>query len=182
MTKKTAIFEGLDSLDKKSVQFLHKAIAENNLPGFDYLEFKQSLNGLKAMDMDDTMAIKSAFTTGSTVGLTKTKLVSSADHYKKILQTEKKQFDTALQNQMSQRVHGKKEEKATLSKKIEEYRAKISQLETQVVKVQEKLDRADEEIEAARVKIEDTRDKFESAFAEFIKQIDSDISNIKSVL
>ena len=70
------IFSGIDKLDKKSVAFLLKAIKENNLPGFDYLEFKQSLNGLKKMDMDETTAIKSAFTTGSTVGLTKSKLIS----------------------------------------------------------------------------------------------------------
>lgn len=182
MPKKTTIFDGLESLDKKSVQFLHKAISENNLAGFDYLEFKQSLNALKELDMDEVLAIKSAYTTGTTVGLTKSKLLSSADHYKKVLQTEKKQFDTALQNQMDQRVHGKKEEKATLSKKIEDYKARISELERQVMKVQEKLDRADEEIEGARLKIEDTRDKFETAFAEFVRQINHDVEILKSVL
>ena len=33
------MFADVDKLDKKSVAFLLKAIEENNLPGFDYLEY-----------------------------------------------------------------------------------------------------------------------------------------------
>jgi len=178
----SSMFERTGELDKKSVQFLLKAINENNLPGFDYLEFKQSLNGLKTMDMDEVTAMKSAFMTGSTVGLTKSKLLGSADHYRKVLQKEKNQFDSALQSQMTQRVHGKKEEKILLSKKIEDYRTKIQQIENQVLKVQEKLDKADQEIEAARLKIEETKDKFENAFTVIAEQINADIEKLKSVL
>ena len=176
------MFGGLDNLDKKSVSFLLKAIEENNIPGFDYLEFKLALNGLKAMDMDDTTAIKSAFTTGSTVGLTKSKLINSAEHYKKVLMQEKSQFDTALKNQMSQRVHGKKEQKEKLTTKIEAYRAKITELEAEILKYQDKLNNADSEINAAREKIEDTRDKFEKTFEDFMDQIDRDIMTLKDVL
>ena len=181
-TKISAIFEGAGKLDQKSVSFLLKAIEQNNLPGFDYLEFKQALQGLKAMNMDATTAIKSAYTTGSTVGLTKSKLISSAEHYKKVLMQEKSQFDTALQNQMSQRVHGKKEQKETLTKKIATYRAKITELENEILKYQDKLNKADGEINDARASIEDTKDKFENTFNDFLSQIDRDIQTLKEVL
>ncbi|MDH3648931.1 MAG: hypothetical protein OEQ53_04570 [Saprospiraceae bacterium] len=183
MTKKiSSAFEDLDKLDKKSVEFLIKAINENNLPGFDYLEFKQSLQALKKMDMVEDTAMKSAYTTGSTVGLTKSKLISSAEHYKKVLFEEKQQFDTALQKQVAQRVHGKKEEKATLTKKISSYKGKIQELETEILKYQEKLDKADSEIEAAQGKIEETRDKFEHTFEALVAQIDADVKMIKDTL
>lgn len=176
------IFENTKDLDKKSVSFLLKAINENNLPGFDYLEFKQSLKGLKKMNMDETTAIKSAFTTGSTVGLTKSKLISSAQHYRDILTKEKSQFDHALQKQMTQRVHGKQEEKKTLSERINTYKAKIKELENEILKYQERLDKADSEIASAEKKIEDTKDKFETTVQGLLSQIDKDIELLKITL
>ena len=176
------MFDDLDQHDKKSVSFLLKAIEENNLPGFDYLEFKLALVGLREMNMDSTTAIKSAFTTGSTVGLSKSKLIASAEHYKKVLMQEKSQFDNALQNQMTQRVHGKKAQKEKLTGKIETYKAKIAELEAEILKYQDKLNSADSEINAARAKIEDTRDKFEKTFSHFTGQIDQDIARLKDIL
>ena len=180
--KITKLFAGSDGLDKKSVTFLLKAIEENNLPGFDYLEFKMALNGLKEMDMDDTTAVKSAFTTGKTVGLTKSKLITTAEHYRKVLMQEKTQFDTALKNQMDQRVHGKKEQKEKLNHKIKAYRDKIAELEAEIMKYQDKLNNADNEINAAKAKIEETRDKFENTFTDFVGQIDRDINMLKEIL
>ncbi len=176
------IFDGIEKLDKKSVTFLLKAIKENNLPGFDYLEFKQSLNGLKKMNMDETTAIKSAYTTGGTVGLTKSKLIASAEHYQAVLKKEKSQFDNALQKQMTQRVHGKREEKEKLTSKIESYQTKIKTMEAEIMKYQEKLDRADSEISAAKAKIDDTKDKFENTVQNLLSQIDNDINRLKDVL
>ena len=36
-----SIFGQVTGLDDKSIQFLTQALSKNNLPGFDYLEFKQ---------------------------------------------------------------------------------------------------------------------------------------------
>ncbi len=176
------IFGGLDQLDKKSVSFLLKAIQENNLPGFDYLEFKQALKGLRDMNMDDNTAIKSAFTTGKTVGLSKAKLISSAEHYRQVLIKEKQQFDTALQKQLDQRVHGRKKEKGTLTQKIAGYEKKIKELETEILKIKDRLGRADAEIEDAKSKINGTKDKFETTYQSFIGEIDRDLDLLKSVL
>ena len=73
------IFGNDHGLDEKSVDYLTSALAKNNLPGFDYLEFKQSLAALADLGMDEPTAIKSAFATASTVGLTKDKLVKTAN-------------------------------------------------------------------------------------------------------
>ena len=176
------MFSNVESLDKKSVAFLLKAIEESNLPGFDYLEFKQSLKALQKMDMDETIAIKSAFTTGNTVGLTKAKLISSAEHYRQVLMKEKNQFDAALQKQMAQRVDGKKSEKEALTKKMETYRNKIKELQNEIVKIQEKFDKADSEIDAAQAKIIETKEKFESTYQSFVSEIERDLQRLNDVL
>ena len=83
MQKKLKEIFGSDlGLDSKSVDFLTKALAKNNLDGFDYLEFIQSLKALADLGMDEGTSIKSAFATASTVGLTKAKLVQTGKHYK----------------------------------------------------------------------------------------------------
>ena len=69
--KLVEIFGSHGDIDSKSVDFLAKALDKNNIPGFDYLEFKQSLTALKKMGMDAETSIKSAYATASTVGLTK---------------------------------------------------------------------------------------------------------------
>ena len=45
----------------KFMEILFKAMEDNNLDGFDYLEFKQSLKSLEKMPMDETTRFKSAF-------------------------------------------------------------------------------------------------------------------------
>ena len=182
MKKIDEIFEGLDGLDSKSTNFLSRAIFGNNLPGFDYLEFKQSVFSLRKMALDKETAYKSAFATANTMGLTKTKLVQTAQHYKKVLDKEKEQFESALEKQVAQKVAAKKEMKSKLTDKIQEYRSKIKELETKVLEFQEKIDGADAEIAAAESKIKDAQQNFETAYDAFDQSIAEDITYITNTL
>lgn len=177
-----SIFGEAHGLDEKSVDFLTQALEKNNLPGFDYLEFKQSLQALSQMNMEESTAIRSAFATASTVGLTKEKLLKTADHYKAVLNSEKQQFDAALQNQMQQRVQLKLEEVEKLKKQIEDYQLKIKQLEEKIASSQVVINQADEHIRAAKEKIESTRETFEHAWRSILNQIAQDIENINRYL
>lgn len=177
-----ALFGEHHGLDGKSVDFLTTALAKNNLPGFDYLEFKQSLGALADLSMDEETAIKSAFATAATLGLTKEKLIKTAEHYKKILNTEKSQFDAALQKQIQQKVASKQTEVQKLKSQVEDYKKKIKQLEEKILSSQRIIDSADETIRAAKEKIEGTRDNFETALQSINNQINKDIENIQNFL
>lgn len=176
------VFGNTHGLDDKSVDFLTSALEKNNLPGFDYIEFKQALAALGAMEMEEAMAFKSAFTTAATVGLTKSKLLETATHYKSVLSKEKSQFDRAMQNQITQKVAGKKEEVEKMRQQITAHRQKIAQLEEQIGKYQRTVDNADAEINAAREKIEATQKGFEYTHQSILNQIDKDIENINKYL
>ena len=176
------LFGDAHGLDEKSADFLTKALEKNNLPGFDYIEFKQSLGALMAMDMEESVAFKSAFATASTVGLTKEKLVKTAEHYKNIINSEKKKFDAALEKNMNQRVKSKQEDVAKRKKQVAEYRKKIEELQQKIEEHERVIASADSEIQAATEKIEETRDNFEFALKSIVNQIDKDIENIKAYL
>ena len=172
------IFGTVTGLDDRSIQFLTDALSKNNLPGFDYLEFKQSLSVLISMDMDEVTAFKSAFATASTMGLTKEKLLKTATHYKVVLDREKSQFDAALEKQLQQRVEGKRQEVEKLKKQVEEYKKKIIQLQEQIDRSQATIDNADSNIQSALERIESTKENFEHTLQSIKNQIDKDIENI----
>lgn len=176
------IFGQHHGLDSRSVEALTKALEKKNLPGFDYLEYKQSLDALTQLGIDEATAFKSAFATAATMGLTKEKLLQTAQHYKKVLLEEKTQFDNSVQRQLEQRVEGKRREVEMLKKKVAEYQQKIQQLEAQIRSSQETIDQADATIAEAREKIEGAKDNFDHTLQSMINDIDKDISNIQTFL
>lgn len=177
-----AFFGDHHGLDERSINALAKALEKNNLPGFDYIEFKQALGRLQDMDMDESTAFRSAFATASTVGLTKEKLLKTADHYRKILTKEKQQFDDSLKRQMEQRVSAKQQEVEKLKKQIEDHKAKIRQLQEKVEKAQVTIDHSDEHIQEAKTKLLDTKEKFDYALQSIVNEIEKDIENIGTYL
>jgi uncharacterized protein YPO0396 len=170
-----SFFTSMKALDKKSVEFLSKALEKNNLPGFDYIEFRQSVLALLQMNMDQATAIRSAFVTARTMGLSKEKLVETAAYYKQVLAKEKGQFDAALQNQLQQRVVSKEED-------VKKWKVQIERLRQQIEDLQRGIDASGGEIETARNKIRDTQVSFEETFRAIMGEIDKDIDSFKNYL
>lgn len=177
-----SLFGSAHGLDQKSIDFLTNALEKNNLPGFDYLEFKLALAALARMEMEEETSFKSAFATASTMGLTKVRLLETADHYKKVLNKERAQFDVALKNQMQHKVASKQQEVEKLKEQIVKHREKIQQLEVQIDKYQATIDGADALIEESKQKIIATQSNFEMTHQTILNEIDKDLDNIKRYL
>ena len=173
------LFSDTTGLDEKSVSALLRAIKNNYQNGqFDYLKFKQSVDSLKKMDMTDEMAFKSAFTTASTLGLTKESLLASAKKYIYALENERETFAQAVLSQKKNQIEGRKEEVKDLAKKIEQHKIKIKELEREISIFQARIDNVDQDVENARSKIEQTKDKFLQVYETLNSNIKSDIENI----
>lgn len=174
---------GLSSdVDKKTADFLSKALDKGKQKGFDYLKFKQSLNQISKLSLDEGTTLQSAYATASTIGVTKQALVSSAKHYLNVLMNEKSQFDSALNKQVKERVASKKEQVVKLEQSIQQLKAKIAEIEKKVLEYQHKIDNSDSEVEKAKQKILDTKTKFEKSFEVFVKIIEGDIQKIEHYL
>jgi chromosome segregation ATPase len=180
--KLKAIFGSHHGLDEKSIEYLTKALEKKNLPGLDYLEFKQSLGAMLDLDMEETMAFKSAFAASATMGLTKEKLKKTAEHYKNVLTEEKEQFDAALEKQVKIKIESKKEEVAKLRKQVQDWQSKIKQLEEKIAKAEGTIASADSHIKAHKEKIDATRESFEFTWQSILNQINIDIENIDKYL
>lgn len=182
MDKLVAVFAKLPGVDERSAKFLVDALSKNNLPGFDYLEFKQALGTLEAMNMDENTAIQSAYATASTMGLTKAKLLETANYYKKILASEQGKFAQALQQQTKIQIAGKQKEITNTQTVIEQKKAQIDRLHLEIAKHEEYIGKAQEQIEGSKHKIFSAKENFEKTYTVFDAELTDDINKITTIL
>lgn len=176
------MFDKSKSLDEKSVNSLMSALEQNNVQGFDYIEFKQSMSAIDALNLDKQTAIKSAFATAATMGLTRGKLMDSAKHYIKVLNNEKDQFDLALKGQVKKKIETKKDQVQQLKSLIKQYQDQIKQLQEEIDKSNNIISNADEDMQSAKNRIDDTKSKFDGAFQSIVGEIKADIELFKQYL
>lgn len=176
------MFASAKTQDEKSMNSLISALEQNNLQGFDYIEFKQSTAAMVQLNLDEGTAIKSAFATAATMGLTKGKLMDSAKHYMKVLNNEKDQFDLALKGQVKKKIESKKDQVDKLKGLIKQYKDQIKQLQEEIEKSQKIISNADEDMQSAKNRIEETKSKFDGAFQSIVGEIKTDIEAFKQYL
>ena len=172
------LFNPNRDLDEKSTMALLRALVGSHNSGFDYLKFKQSVKSLGAMNMDEGTSYKSAFTTATTMGLTKKKLLASANRYLGVLQGESETFTDALRAQIDKNVNSRESMIAQLEERISENKAKISELEREIQLYQTKIDNVDTDIEAAQTKIDGTKEKFRNSYVTITDILKKDIELI----
>lgn len=176
------IFKTNPDLDKKFVDALIRAVKSNAIKDFDYLKFMHSVNSMVAMDMDKDTSFKSAFATAQTMGLTKDKLLKTANHYKNVLNKEREHFADALKKQRTEKISGKLEEVELLKNKIVEYEAKMKQMQKEIDAYQKKISGADAAIQKEKQKIETIKNNFVTSYDHFENIIEDDINNINHLL
>lgn len=166
--------------DTKFVDLLLKAIEANNIEGFDYLEFKQSVQSLSKVEPDEAKRFKNAFVMANTMGLTKEKLFSSAKHYVSVLDKEEKKFAEAFNSQKDKQVIARKEKGKLLEQSIKEKEAQIKKLQAEIEKEKKQLGNVEADIAKALAKVEATKDGFYSAYHMVLQQIKDDLDKISS--
>jgi len=177
------IFPEIRGLDEKSVRALFRALKNNFDPNaFEYFRFKKSLTALKKLEMDANTSYKSAFATASTMGLTKEKLIKSANKYLYVLEQERESFAAALIHRKKTKVDGKKSEVLNFQRKIEEHKAKILELQREIEIFQGRIDNVDSDVESATSQIEGTKDRFLGVYNKLAEAIKADIETINKYL
>ncbi len=176
------LFGDTNGIDEKSLESLLKALERNMLSGFDYLKFKSAVISLSQLHLDETTAIKSAFVTAAAGGLTKEKLLETAQHYRAVIAKEKDLFDAATERHRDQRIGEKLKQVATLKQLIADNQLKIKQLQDEMEQATAQVREADFEIEQAVQKIDEAKGKFGLAHQTVLGHIEKDIQRMQSVL
>lgn len=169
-------------ISSKFTDVLLKAMEANNLDGFDYLEFKQSLKSLEKMPMDEQTRFKSAFAMAQTMGATPDHLVKTANHYIRVLLQEQEKFGQALANQKTRQIGDKENQIKQLENIIKEKTTRIEQLKADIQKHSKDMEAMKAEISNATVKVESTKNDFHASFNHLVGQIKKDIESMKNFL
>ena len=178
----TDLFAQATGTDEKSLSFLMKALSENDLTGFDYIQFKQSVKALSKMNMDEETAYKSAFATAATMGLTKAKLTETAGYYRNILVKEQDNFAQALNNQLTTKVEAKKKEVEKLKYQIDKNKEQIKKLQDEIASYLDKVESTEASIVEEDNRITAAKDKFEQTHRTVLNAIDADVEHIQKYL
>lgn len=167
-----------DPEDSKFLNILFSAIEKNNMDGFDYLEFKTSLQNLKDLSMDEATKYSSAIAMAKTMGASSESISASANHYLSVLKAEEEKFENALNSQQKKL----EEDKTSGLKKMKEIIAnkerKIKELQAEIEADNKKLSLKDAEIKASAEKIHQTNIHFHHAYSIIVDQIVNDVNNI----
>ncbi len=183
------IFGDAQQVDEKYLKSLLGALERENLEGFDYLEFKQAVQNLLAMDMEPATALKSAFATAQTMGLTKDKLLQSAEHYIAVLMGEEKKVKEAASRKLRERMSDASKKKAQLENAIKAAKERMAALKAELQQLEKDLEKHSAELSSLTQKGEGEKQKIAEREAAFLKAsahikevIAADIEQIRKAL
>ena len=176
------LFKISDELDERMINQLLKALKDGSSTNFDYIRFKQSVNALSEMNMDEATSIKSAFSTAATMGFTKDELIKSAYNYTQILKKEREEFATALKNQIELNVTGKLQEIEDVKAQISSNEKKMEQLQKENEILGQKIGIIEDQVSKSKEKIDHTKSEFLLVYEAFESKIGEDISRFEAVL
>ena len=166
----------------KFMEILLGALEKNNLPGVDYLEYKQSLKSLEKMPMEEKVRYQSAFAMAQAMGATPQKLVQTASHYLDVLRGEESKFEQALAGQQSSKIAVRKEKINQLEGIIQQKTKQIQQLTKDLERHKKEMDTLSQEINQATSKMETTKNNFIASYNVLVAQILKDVENMKKYL
>jgi len=164
------------------MQKLLKVLEDNNLEGFDYIEYKKSLQALSKMPMDEPTQYRSAFATASTMGASLEKIIESISFYKSILAKEDTKFLSTLKTQVDTKVFEKEKQIEELHEKIVQNTEQINQLTEEINKTYDDISELTSKISQDKQRIDQTKENFTYTYNCLVSEIDADLNKINEYL
>ena len=168
--------------ENKFVDMLLRSIEANNIEGFDYLEYKQSLQSLVKIESDEAKRYQNAYAMAQTMGLTKKKLNDSIKRYLQILNGEEKKFSEAFEKQKSTQVIQREQNVANLKQSIQAKQQQIKKLQAEIKEAETELNKTEGKINESLAKVEATKDGFYASYQMVVGQIKDDAEKIKQYI
>lgn len=169
-------------VNDKFLNVLFSAIEKNNQEGFDYLEFRNSLQSLKEMNMDEATRFKSALAMAKSMGASMATIVSSGQQYLAVLKTEQGKFDEAMKNQRSQQIGNKEQQMEALAQTVKAKEEEIKKLQAEIEQTKQKYVELSQQIKDATRHIESTKNDFVASYESLVGQIQGDLNKIQEYM
>ena len=180
--KKSPAVSGKDT--ERFVNILFKAIEDNNIKGYDYLEFVQSINNLKkqGISSEEDKLFNTAYALAKTMNVDKEKLLKTADFYLSVLNKEKVKFNDALVNNAKVKLKEKNSKLASLNKSLIEDKKAFEELKKRIASKEKEIAGITKELDESKSKVERVKAGFNNALKQIVNKIILDKDKINKYL
>jgi hypothetical protein len=169
-------------VDPEMVKILEDAIQEANIPGFDYIEFRDVLGNMASLGLPEQKLFQAAFASAQIAKVTKIQLLEAITFYLKVIETKAQEFTEYVAGLEATDVSGKDHKIAELEKLIENDALQIQQLTTSIGERRQKQDALRMEKAQADLDIKNKTAAFEATKATIINKLNSDQNKINTYI
>ena len=134
--------------DNRFAAHFGQLFSEANIPGPDYYEFAAMIGAMKTI-ADEQSRYYAAFAGLQVQGLDKTRLLSTAAEYLRVLETDASRFHSTVDSTLQEKVRDKEAGVEEKTRRIRALEQEISELKSQVAALQTEIAENKEKIEAS---------------------------------
>jgi len=177
---------GAQVLDEATIDKFEKHFEalfdQANLPGPDYYEFWKMMETLEPHIRDERTRLSATYASLVVQGLTKDKLVDTAEKYKTIIQEDKNSFEKAVQEKGEGEIGQKRRQLKQLEDTIAQQTDMIRKLTQEIADAQAGMGTLTAAIADEEQKLMQNRQGYVLACDAMLQKITDDINKIKTTL
>jgi len=155
---------------------------KNNIDGFDYYEFKQSIANSSAMPLPEPDKFRTIFAMAQPFGVSKDKLLSSIDFYLSKLDEHKAGFQGYIQSLRDQEVVAREQKQALNQQQIQQKSDMIRQLTDEINLLTQDNATLATEVYTQTSQINAKEQSFSTTFEVVVKQLNDDKGKIDTYI
>lgn len=172
------------NVDPKFAEHFASVLAQNNPPGPDYFEFRETLRSLSTLGLPEDKQYQAAWASFKALGGSTDAgmLSNTANGYIAALNKDRDGFAKSVEAALAERVGGLQNEQKRLETENDTLAKQLVEIQKQIDANTNRLTAIHGEINDQSAKITQNRQNYESTFAHFTNQIKDDISKMTQYL
>lgn len=169
--------------NEKFLEILAGVLEKNNLPGFDYFEYRKAVQSIaKLHTMDEATQYKTAYAAAQSMNVSHESLISSANKYLTLLEVEETNFNQSANNYLNQQLSSKKSEETQLQDQVQKITQQIDELKAKLEADKTRLTNLQEELGHVSQKVEANKANFKASYQNIVEEIRTDIQKMETYL
>lgn len=170
-----------EEFDKFEKHF-EKLFDQTNMPGPDYYEFMKMMETLEAHIKDEKARMSATYASLTIQGLTKDKLVDTANKYKEVISQDKAQFEKIANEKSDKEIGQKRKDLLNYEETIKRNSEMIQKLTKEITASQAEMGKLKTVITDEENRLAKNKQGYLLACEAMLKKITEDITKIQTTL